>query len=138
MALWTGNNNIPDDTLFEDFPEQCFPDVDAPKVSISRNAILICCEDSDWALQSDISLAVGPGCMHFFFSGALRIEMEGPQGKKVWSLAEAAKTPPPPIEDIRLIRRGTPWEFSFTGRDNTIIVFYADITDISWKSEGDF
>lgn len=128
-------NIFSDEEIFELFPQVCMPEVDGLKLSITRTAIVVCGKDSNWALQSDISLAVGPGCMHFSFSGEVRIELESPQEKKIWSLAEAAQTPPPPVVDIRLVKRGSPWEFSFSAQDNVIIKIFADIGGISWKSE---
>ncbi len=133
MAMWMGNEPITDEVLFEDFPEQCFPEIEGLRVRSEKKALHICGDDTDWALQSDISLAVGPGCMLFFHTGEIRFRVDGPEGRRDFSLQEMEQTALPKLEELRMVRRGQPWEFLFGLSGSTTLTLYAEITAISWR-----
>ena len=133
MVMWSDTNTISSEDLFEFFPSQCFPDIDDLELRIGEKALHIIGTDSDWALQSDISLAVGPGCMSFFYSGELQFQIEEPDGTRNLSVSEAQQKGLPRPEDLRLIKRGTPWEFIFSTPGQKTMKIYAEITAISWN-----
>ena len=132
MAVLNGKE-ITDDDLFALFPEQSFPDLEGLSLCIDAKALHISCEDSEWALQADIALAVGPGCMSFFYTGELNFQMAGHGSNQAISIKgtiQAGLTPP---EDLRLIKRGKPWEFMFSMAAQKTMTIYAEITGLSWQ-----
>ncbi|MDR2819943.1 MAG: hypothetical protein LBB60_05385 [Desulfovibrio sp.] len=133
MAMWSKTNTITSEDLFEFFPDQCFPDIDGLELRIGEKALHIIGTDSEWALQSDITLAAGPGRMSFFYAGELRFQVEHPEGMREVSMAEAQQARLPQPEDVRFIKRGTPWEFIFSIPEQKTMRIFADITAISWN-----
>ena len=133
MAMWSMTNTISSEDLFTFFPEQCFPDIDGLKLRIGAKALHFSAEDSEWALQSDITLAAGPGRVSFFYTGELRFQVERPEGIREISLAEAQQTGLPQLEELLLIKRGQPWEFIFSVPKQKTMKIFADITSISWN-----
>ena len=133
MVMWSKTNTITGEDLFAVLPDQCFPDIEGMKLRIGEKALHITGADSEWALQSDITLAAGPGCMSFFYTGELRFQVEGPEGMRSISMSEAQQKGLPQPEDVRLIKRGQPWEFIFSVAEQKTMKIFADITAISWN-----
>lgn len=132
MVMWD-NEKITDEDLFEFFPAQSFPDIDGLELRVGEKALHIIGTDSEWALQSDITLAAGPGRMSFFYTGELRFQVERPEGVREISMAEAQQKGLPLPEELRLIKRGQPWEFIFSVSGQKTMKIFADITAISWN-----
>ena len=134
MAKWD-SEKITDEELFEFFPAQSCPDIEGLEVRIGEKALHIIGTDSEWALQSDITLAVGPGRMSFFYTGELRFQVEGPEGTRAISMAEAQAKGLPTPQELQLIKRGQPWEFIFSCPDQKKLRVYAEVTGMSWNPE---
>lgn len=135
--MWD-EEEITDEDLWELFPEQSFPDIDALSLKISSNSIEICGNDTEWILpSSDFALAAGPGCMIFHCASEPEITLETAQGVKNLTFQEAKNYALPIPEDVRVIKKGSPWEFSFTVDGSPKMRIYAPITGISWQPEDD-
>ena len=132
MTLWTGDNEISDTELFEAFPEQCFPEIEGLDLRIGEKALHIIGTDSEWALQSDIALAVGPGHMSFFYTGELRFQVDGPEGTQAISMSEVQAKGLPTPQEILLIKRGQMWEFVFSCPEQKKMIVFAEVTGMSW------
>jgi hypothetical protein len=130
--MWD-NEKTTDEDLFEFLPSQCFPEIDGLELRIDEKALHIIGTDSEWALQSDITLASGPGRMSFFYSSALLFRVESPTGIRELDMAEAQQAGLPTPRELRLIKRGRPWEFVFSISDQETMKIFADITSISWN-----
>ena len=135
MALWSETNTITNEDLLEFFPTQCFPDIEGLQLRIGEKSLRITGTDSLWALQSDITLAAGPGRMHFFYTGELRFQLEGPEGTRAVSMSEAKEKGLPSPEELQVIKRGQPWEFVFVCPEHTKMRVYAEVTGISWRPD---
>ena len=134
MSKWD-IEDITDEDLFEFFPAQCFPDIEELELRMDEKALHIIGADSEWVLQADISLASGPGCMSFFYAGELRFQVEVPGGTQNISMDEAQQKGIPKPEELRLVKRGQPWEFIFNTPEERVLKIFADITSISWAPD---
>lgn len=133
MVMWSDTNTISNEDLLQFLPDQCFPDIDDMELHIGQKGLHISGTDSEWALQSDITLAAGPGCMSFFYSGELRFQLAGPEGTREITFQEAQQTGLPQPEDLRLVKRGEPWEFVFNVPGQGTLKIFANITAMSWN-----
>ncbi|MDR1889833.1 MAG: hypothetical protein LBQ81_10730 [Zoogloeaceae bacterium] len=131
MNTW--DETIPDDVLWKLFPEQCFPDIEGMTLRIGENALHICAGDSEWALQSDIPLADGHGCMLFYYTGDLSFKIESSTGVQEISMLTAQQKGLPAPQDVLIIKRGDPWEFTFSLADERRMKIYAQISAVSWN-----
>ena len=135
MAMWSNTNTITNDDLFEFFPAQCFPDIEGLQLRIGEKALHITGTDSEWALQSDIVIAIGPGRMSFFYTGELNFQISGKDGIVSISMAEAKANGLPTPQELQMIKRGQPWEFVFSCPGQKKLKIYAEVTGISWTPD---
>ena len=133
MVLWS--ERISNEDLFEVLPSPCFPDVEELELRIGEKALHITGRDSEWSLQSDITLAAGPGCMSFFYEGELRFAIDDASATRSISMAEAQAHGLPVPQDIQLIKRGEPWEFLFSCKEGKKLRIFANVVNISWTPE---
>ena len=133
MRLWQRDNRIADDELWEYLPDQIFPDIAGLALRIEEQALHICGHDACWALQSDLALASGPGCMSFFYDGDLRYRLEGPEGSQDISMAEAQSKDLLLPAELCLIKRTSPWEFVFVVKQKQTMRIFANIMRVSWQ-----
>ncbi len=131
------SSEFPEEDIFATFPCLCFPDVEDMELRIDEEekALHITGTDSEWPLDGDLVLAAGAGCMSFFYSGDLRFEVEGPEGTRSIAMSEARQKDLPQAKDIRLIKRGQPWELMFSAAKQAPLKIVADITAVSWTPE---
>lgn len=134
MSTWD-SIKITDEELLELFPDQCFPEIEEIALHIGEKALHITGEDAEWALQPDAALAVGPGRMSFLYSGELRFQIEGPEGARMLSMAEAKVAGLPTPEELQIIERGQPWEFVFSLSGKRKMRIFAEVTGICWTPD---
>jgi hypothetical protein len=114
-----------------------FPDVVLKSLSLTPEELVVKATDSAWGLQSDIIFFYGPGDMHFYYEGQVKIHWKTVRGEQ-WepgSLDLLAQ-----VTHFDMIRRKDGiWRFLFRNAAAGVNVelSFERITRIIWFGKGD-
>lgn len=124
--------DISPEELFELFPEQMIPDIENISVTLKHDSLSICGNDTRWSLQSDIILVDGDGCMQFVFSEIQKIKIVHNKEETFVDAAQWINKKISGVTALRIIKRGEPWQFIFSGENRSTLTIYAQVNKIIW------
>ena len=119
------------------FPTKFFPDVELTKISLTATACAINVSDSDWSLQSDMTLFYGPGTMTFEYSGNAATRW-GSLTDKEWTYVKTTETLPHVADFDVVSRNEAGWVLSFRPDEegHRIEIILPEVKKIIWDGEG--
>ncbi len=121
--------------LFELFPEQMIPDMENISVTLGDDSLSICGKDTNWSIQSDIILVNGDGCMKFMLSETPKIKIIHNKEEIFVNTEQWINKNISGITFLRMIKKGEPWQFIFSGENNSMFIIYAKVNSIMWIPE---
>lgn len=119
-------------------PKKMFPDAKLSKLLLRPGELVFSMDDSDWAIEDDISLFYGPGDMVFYYSGDIEFQKRAPSNNE-WSTVLQSTLPDRALSLEMISRYEEKMVFQFreenTGYAFKIII--SEVIKIIWTGEKD-
>ena len=121
------------EALWEVFPYLCFPELSAPRITVTEREISVYDKDCEWAVQSDFIMADGAGTMIFKCQKPPHIISVEDSGGYNWSLESAAGRLLPQVKMLELVERhAESWVFKGIYGDDRKFEIRAEVAALEW------